>query len=164
MAKEIKKGEIIIYKIPDKKINLDVKLEQDTVWLSLNQIAEVFDTDKSGISRHIKNTYNTGELSKKATVAKIATVQIEGGRKIERNIEYYNLDIILSVGYKVNSKRATQFRIWATKIFKETIDKNNYKYENTWSGDVDYFSGQEKIFIDEKEIYVAQYSGGLVDM
>ena len=121
--KELKKGEIIIYKTPDKKIKIDVKLDQETVWLSLNEIARVFDTDKSGISRHIKNIYKLGELNKNLTVAKIATVQIEGKRKIERIIEYYNLDIILSVGYRVNSKRATDFRIWATKILKEYLVK-----------------------------------------
>ncbi|MBI2053750.1 MAG: virulence protein RhuM/Fic/DOC family protein [Candidatus Staskawiczbacteria bacterium] len=121
--KELKKGEIIIYKTPDKKIKIDVKLEQETVWLSLSEIARVFNTDKSGISRHIKNIYKLGELNKNSTVAKIATVQIEGKRKIERIIEYYNLDIILSVGYRVNSKRATDFRIWATKTLKEYLVK-----------------------------------------
>jgi hypothetical protein len=96
-------------------------LEKETIWLSLNQIAALFNTDKSGISRHIKNIYKSGELSPEATVAKIATVQKEGGREVKRDIEYYNLDVILSVGYRVNSKRATQFRIWATKILKQHI-------------------------------------------
>ena len=121
--KEIKKGEIVIYQSSNKRIKIDVKLDQETVWLSLNQIAEVFNTDKSGISRHIRNIYKSGELDKNSTVAKIATVQIEGKRKIERNIEYYNLDAILSVGYRVNSKQATKFRIWATKTLKDYLVK-----------------------------------------
>ncbi len=118
-----RKGEIVIYQTHDKKVRIDVKLNQETIWLSLNQIAEVFGTNKSGISRHIKNIYESGELYKDSTVAKIATVQIEGKRRIERNIEYYNLDAVLSIGYRVNSKQATQFRIWATKTLKDYLVK-----------------------------------------
>ncbi len=92
---EVKKGEVIIYKT-SKGPRLEVRLEAETVWLNLNQIAAVFDTDKSGISRHIKNIFKLGELSQKSTVAKIATVQIEGGRRIKREIKYYNLGLILS--------------------------------------------------------------------
>ena len=117
-----RKGEIVIYQTHDKKVRIDVKLNQETIWLSLNQIAEVFGTNKSGISRHIKNIYESGELYKDSTVAKIATVQIEGKRRIERNIEYYNLDAVLSIGYRVNSKQATQFRIWATKTLKDYLE------------------------------------------
>ncbi len=116
-----KQNKIILYKDNDKKIRLDVKLQGETVWLSLNQIAYLYNTHKSGISRHIKNIYQSGELSKKSTVAKIATVQKEGKRKIQRTIEYYDLDAIISVGYRVNSKKATEFRIWATKILKDHI-------------------------------------------
>ena len=115
------RGEIVIYKNAKKEAKVEVRLEDETVWLHLNQIATLFDTDKSGISRHIKNIYKNGELSYKATVAKIATVQKEGEREIKRSIEFYNLDLILSVGYRVNSKRATQFRIWANKILKEYL-------------------------------------------
>jgi len=89
----------------------------------LQQIANLFETDKSGISRHIKNVYKTKELERRATVAKIATVQKEGGRKITRDIEYYNLDLILSVGYRINSKKATVFRQWATKTLRQHITK-----------------------------------------
>ncbi|MEK9161217.1 MAG: virulence protein RhuM/Fic/DOC family protein [Patescibacteria group bacterium] len=117
------KGEIIIYKTSKNEVALDVRLEKDTVWLNLNQIARIFDTDKSGISRHIKNIYQNGELEQNSTVAKIATVQKEGGRDIKRNVEYFNLDIVLSVGYRVNSARATQFRMWATKTLKEHLLK-----------------------------------------
>ena len=117
------RGEIVIYKDAKEGARVEVRLEKETVWLPLNQIADLFDTDKSGISRHIKNIYKNGELNSKATVAKIATVQKEGKREIKRSIEFYNLDIILSVGYRVNSKRATQFRIWANKILKQYLIK-----------------------------------------
>jgi death-on-curing family protein len=120
MGEEIKKGEVIIYKTKSGP-DLDVRLEKESVWLSLNHIASLFSTDKSGISRHIKNIYKEEELDNKSTVAKFATVQIEGSRKIRRNIEYYNLDLILSVGYRVNSRRATEFRIWATKTLKNYL-------------------------------------------
>ena len=102
---------------------IDVKFENETVWLSLNQITELFGRDKSVISRHLKNIYNEGELSKNSTVAKNATVQIEGDRKVNRAIEIYNLDAIISVGYRVNSKQGTQFRIWATNKLKEHLIK-----------------------------------------
>jgi len=113
---------IVIYEI-SKKNKLEIPIQNESVWLSLNQIVELFDTDKSGISRHIENIYSENELLKRATVAKIATVQPEGKRKILRKIEYYNLDMIISIGYRVNSKRATQFRIWATKTLRDYILK-----------------------------------------
>jgi len=114
-------GEIVIYINAEGTIQTEVRMHEENLWLSLNQIAELFERDKSVISRHIKNVYNDAELEKSATVAKYATVQIEGGRKIERSIEFYNLDMILSVGYRVNSKRGTQFRIWANRILKEHL-------------------------------------------
>lgn len=115
------KGEIIIYINAEGTIQTEVRLQKESLWLSLNQIAELFERDKSVISRHIKKVYSEAELDESATVAKYATVQIEGGRKIERAIEYYNLDMILSVGYRVNSKQGTQFRIWANRILKEHL-------------------------------------------
>lgn len=115
--------EIIIYQNKDKNAQVEVRLDADSIWLSLNQIAEIFDKDKSVISRHLKNIYKEGELAKEATVAKNATVQTEAGRKVKRAIEYYNLDAIISVGYRVNSQKATQFRIWSTKILKEHLVK-----------------------------------------
>ncbi len=117
----ISKGEIVIYKAKDGAPDLSIKMEKETIWLTLNQIASLFVTDKSGISRHISNIFKNGELLPGATVAKIATVQKEGKREIVRQIEYYNLDVIISVGYRVNSKRATQFRIWATNVLKTHI-------------------------------------------
>lgn len=99
------------------------RLENETLWLTINQIAELFSVDKSGISRHLKNIFATGELRRQATVANFATVQVEGDRSVERDLEYYNLDAIISVGYRVNSIRGTQFRIWATQQLKEYIIK-----------------------------------------
>lgn len=115
------KGEIIIYESPDQQTAIDVQFDGETVWLSLNQIGELFERDKSVVSRHLSNIFKEGELDKFSTVAKNATVQIEAGREIVRNIEYYNLDAILSVGYRVNSKRGTQFRQWATQRLKDHL-------------------------------------------
>lgn len=100
---------------------VEVRLEGETVWLSLPQMAELFARDKSVISRHLKSIFATGELSREATVAKNATVQLEGGREVIRQIEYYNLDAIISVGYRVNSSRATRFRQWATRTLREHL-------------------------------------------
>lgn len=114
-------NQIEIYKTKDNQTTVEVRFENETVWLTLNQIAELFERDKSVISRHLRNIYQEGELIEKATVAKNATVQMEAGRVVKRNIEYYNLDAILSVGYRVNSKRGTQFRQWATQRLKEYL-------------------------------------------
>ncbi|MBO7419528.1 MAG: virulence RhuM family protein, partial [Spirochaetaceae bacterium] len=104
------KGEIVIYQIEDGTTKLSVNLQDETVWLSLEQMAELFQRDKSTISRHIKNVFEEGELQQASTVANFATVQKEGEREVERNIDYYNLDVIISVGYRVKSLRGTQFR------------------------------------------------------
>ncbi len=119
----MEKSEIKIYKTAEGKTSIEVKLEKDTVWLSLNQMAELFERDKSVISRHINNIYKEGELERNSTVAKIATVQNEGKRKIVRDIEYFNLDVIISVGYRIKSKRGTQFRIWANQVIKDYLIK-----------------------------------------
>lgn len=116
-------GNVVLYKAPDGSISLDVKLRDETVWLNLNQMADLFERDKSVISRHLRNVYVTGELERRATVAFFATVQSEGERRVKRGIEYYNLDAILSVGYRGNSKRGTQFRIWVTRILRDYILK-----------------------------------------
>jgi hypothetical protein len=115
------KKKVIIYQAKNGAIELRGDFTRETIWATLDQIAEVFGRDKSVISRHLTNIYKEGELDQKATVAKNATVQIEGGRKVERVIEYYNLDAILSVGYRVNSKTATSFRQWATKTLRSYI-------------------------------------------
>ena len=117
------KGQFLLYQTPDGDSQIEVKLQNDTVWLSLDQMAELFQRNKSTISRHIKNVLEDGELQEEATIANFATVQNEGTRKVERIISYYNLDMIISVGYRVHSYRGVQFRIWATKVLKEYIVK-----------------------------------------
>ena len=117
------KGQFLLYQTPDGDSLIEVKLQNDTVWLSLDQMAELFQRNKSTISRHIKNVLEDGELQEEATIANFATVQNEGTRKVERVIAYYNLDMIISVGYRVHSYRGVQFRIWATKVLKEYIVK-----------------------------------------
>ncbi len=120
---EMGKSNIIIYTTEDGLSKIETTFDGDTVWLSIDQMAELFQRDKSTISRHIKNIYSEEELVQEATVAYFATVQNEGNRQVERNICYYNLDVIISVGYRVKSKRGTQFRIWATGILKEYMRK-----------------------------------------
>lgn len=112
--------QIIIYQTPDGETSLDVKLDNDTVWLSLNQLTALFERDKSVISRHLKNIFTEDELDRNSVVAKNATTA-QDGKTYE--VEYYNLDAVISVGYRVNSKRGTQFRIWANKILKEYLVK-----------------------------------------
>ena len=116
-------GHIVIFKTEDGKISVDARFDSETVWLSLDQMAALFERDKSTISRHIKNVFEEGELQQGATVANFATVQKEGERLVERQVDYYNLDVIISVGYRVKSQRGTQFRIWATKRLNEYIRK-----------------------------------------
>ena len=123
------KNEIILYQSDELPEHIEVRLGDDTVWLSLNQIAQLFNRDKSVISRHLSNIYKEGELDQEATVAKNATVQVEAGRRVKREIEYYNLDAIISVGYRVNSKQGTQFRIWATNVLREYLLKG-YGWQN----------------------------------
>lgn len=115
------RGEAVIYETQDGQIELNVRLEQESLWLSLNQIATLFDRDKSVVSRHLRNIFEEGELSREASVAKNATVQQEGDRQVTRKVEFYNLDAILSVGYRVNTKRGTQFRIWATRVLRDHV-------------------------------------------
>lgn len=114
---------MLIYQSADGKIKIDVRFRNETVWLSLDQMATLFGRDKSTISRHVKNVFEEGELSPESTVANFATVQAEGNREVTRNIDYYNLDVIISVGYRVKSQQGTQFRIWATQRLKEYIIK-----------------------------------------
>lgn len=114
---------IIIYQTEDGTTKIDVRMESETVWLTLEQMAELFQRDKSTISKHIKNVFAEGELTESATVANFATVQMEGERQVTRNMTYFNLDVIISVGYRVKSLRGTQFRIWANSILKEYLIK-----------------------------------------
>ena len=117
------KGQFLLYQTPDGVSKIEVKLQDDTVWLSLDQMAELFQRNKSTISRHIKNVLEEGELLADSTIANFAIVQNEGKRHVERQITYYNLDMIISVGYRVHSYRGVQFRIWATKVLKDYIVK-----------------------------------------
>ena len=117
------KGNLLLYQTEDGQTKIEVTLANDTVWLTTDQMAELFQRNKSTISRHIKNVFESGELKPDSTVAFFATVQNEGTRKVERNIAYYNLDMIISVGYRVNSHRGVQFRIWATQVLREYLIK-----------------------------------------
>ena len=119
----VPRSQIEIYQNKDNKTEIEVQFDNETFWLSLNQIAELFGRDKSVISRHLKNIFSEKELEKSQTVAKNATVQIEGEKNVERIIEFYNLDAIISVGYRVNSKQGTRFRIWATERLKNYLVK-----------------------------------------
>ena len=113
-------NQIVVYQ-PNETVRLDVRLENETVWLNQSRLAELFGVDRTVINRHIHNIYKTGELEELATCAKIAQVQVEGGRTIKRSIPFYNLDVIIAVGYRVNSFAATQFRRWATSILKDYL-------------------------------------------
>ncbi len=117
------KNQIEIYRSADGSIELSVKLENDTVWLTQSQMAELFGVDRTSVVRHIKNIYATQELEEASTCAKNAQVRWEGSRKIVRDIPFYNLDMVISVGYRVNSKNATSFRKWATSILKQYLIK-----------------------------------------
>src|SRR5574344_1817785 len=121
-------SEIILYKTEDGSVKIDTIVQNETIWLSQNSMAELFGVNVPAISKHLKNIFEEGELQKEATLSKMETVQNEGGRQIKRNKEFYNLDAIIAVGYRVNSKRATQFRIWATAILKEYIIKRSEEH------------------------------------
>ena len=116
-------GQIILFQTQGGETKIEVRLSNETVWLTADQMAELFQRNKTTISRHIKNIYESAELEQNRTVAFFATVQNEGDRKVERNIAYYNLDMIISVGYRVNSHRGVQFRQWATQVLKEYMIK-----------------------------------------
>jgi hypothetical protein len=122
-ASDMVATEFLLYETEDGQTRIDVRMVGENVWLSLMQMSELFGRDKSVISRHIKNIYDEGELKREATVALFATVQNEGDREVSREIESYNLDVIISVGYRVRSLRGTQFRIWATNRLREFLIK-----------------------------------------
>lgn len=122
MKQKFKTGKIVIYKSKEGP-KLKVRLEEETVWLTQKQMALLFDKSVSTINEHIRNIYKEGELKEESTIRKFRIVQNEGGRRVERDIDFYNLDVIISVGYRVKSFNGTQFRIWATKILKEHLIK-----------------------------------------
>ncbi|MBN2778091.1 MAG: virulence RhuM family protein, partial [Bacteroidales bacterium] len=116
-------GEIILYQNPDGKIKIDVRLEDETVWLTQDQMATLFGKGRSTVTEHIANVFEEGELEQSRTCRKFRQVRKEGNREVERKIDHYNLDVIISVGYRVKSVQGTQFRIWATQRLKEYIIK-----------------------------------------
>jgi len=116
-------NQIIIYQTEDGQTQIDVRMENETVWLTQAQMAELFETDRTSIVRHINNIYKVEELDRESTCAKIAQVQVEGKRSVKRYIPYFNLDMIISVGYRVNSKRGVRFRQWANKVLKQYLIK-----------------------------------------
>lgn len=124
---------IIIYEDADQAVEVRLDAGQQTVWLNLQQLADLFARDKSVISRHLSNIYKEGELAREATVAKNAIVQREGARQVRRSIDLYNLDAIISVGYRVNFSRATRFRQWATRTLREHLTQgwtlNHQRFE-----------------------------------
>ena len=125
-------GEIVVYEAPNGEVRVDVRLERETVWLSQEQMAELFGRERSVVTKHIRNVFKEGELDPGATSAKFAQVRSEGGRAVTREVDHYNLDVIISVGYRVKSQRGTQFRIWATRTLREhlvrgyTLDRQRF--------------------------------------
>lgn len=115
--------QFLLYNTPDENIKVNVIVKDETLWLTQKAMAELFDVNTQAITKHLKNIFEEGELQKEATCSKMEQVQQEGERLVKRNVEFYNLDAIISVGYRVNSQKATQFRIWATQILKEYIKK-----------------------------------------
>ena len=118
-----KKDQILLYTTEDSDVKIDVFFQDETVWLTQKMMSELFDVDVRTVNEHLQNVYQEGELAKNATIRKFRIVQKEGNREVTRKINFYNLDAIISVGYRVNSVRATQFRIWATKTLREFIIK-----------------------------------------
>lgn len=116
-------GQVVIYQAKGGAIEFRSDSEKETLWASINQIADLFGVQKAAVSKHLKNIFETEELSKKATVSILETVQSEGSREVRRRIEMFNLDAIIAVGYRINSKNATQFRIWATKTLRQYVTR-----------------------------------------
>ncbi|MBI1938494.1 MAG: virulence RhuM family protein [Ignavibacteriales bacterium] len=167
MEENQNKSEIILYQTEDGQTKIEVRLENETVWLTLNQLSELFQKAKSTISEHINNIFLEGELPREATVRNFRTVQIEKSRSVGRSLEYYNLDVIISVGYRVKSIQGTKFRIWATQRLKEfivkgfTLDDERLKaggYLNKYFDELlerirDIRSSEKNFYYKVKEIY-----------
>jgi len=168
---ETNKSELLFYTIDDRNSKIEVRLENETVWLSQMQMAELFQTTKQNISFHINNVYKDGELPEEGTVKEYLTVQNEGKRQVKRNIVFYNLDVIISVGYRVKSHRGTQFRIWATQKLKEFIIKGfvldderlketgitNQYFEELFERIRDIRSSEKIFYAKIKDIYATAY-------
>ncbi|MCP5452972.1 MAG: virulence RhuM family protein [Spirochaetaceae bacterium] len=152
-------SQIVLYTTPDGEIKVDAILRNETIWLTQTAMAELFGVNIPAISKHLANIYEEGELNREATVSKMETVQTEGDRQVARNKDFFNLDAIIAVGYRVNSKRATQFRIWATKILKEYIvkgfamDDERLKNADTWDYFDEWLARIRDIRASEKRFY-----------
>jgi len=145
------RGEILIYPSKDGIPDIEVRLENDTLWLDQYQISELFQTDRTSIVRHIRNIYQSGELIETATCAVFTQVQYEGSRKVNRQNRTYNLDVIISVGYRVNSIRGTQFRIWSNNIIKQHHVKGFTKKEKRLA---ELFLSLGKLLYSNKNIII----------
>ena len=171
MADKNTASELLFYATEDGNSKIEVRLENETVWLSQKQMTELFQTTKQNISLHIKNVFAEGELEEDSTVKEYLTVQNEGGRQVKREIPYYNLDVIISVGYRVKSHRGTQFRIWATQQLKEYIIKGfvlnderlketgltNQYFEELFERIRDIRSSEKIFYAKIKDIYATAY-------
>lgn len=152
-------SQLILYTTPDGEVKVDTVVRDETIWLTQKNMADLFDVNVPAVSKHLSNIYEEGELNYKATVSKMETVQQEGTRQVAREKEYYNLDAIIAVGYRVNSKRATQFRIWATNILKEYIvkgfamDDERLKKADTWDYFDEWLERIRDIRASEKRFY-----------
>ncbi|MBW2742071.1 MAG: virulence RhuM family protein [Deltaproteobacteria bacterium] len=151
--------EFLLYTAPDGQVKVEVFLHDETIWLPQKRIAELFGVGVSAISRHLDNIYESGELQRETTISILETVQQEGSRNVKRKLEYYNLDAIISVGYRVNSSKATQFRIWATKLIKEyiikgfTLDDERLKNGRYFGKDYELLERVRSIRASERRIY-----------
>jgi len=164
-------SEFLLYSTEDGKVNIEVRIEDETVWLSQTQMAELFQTTKQNISLHIRNIYDEGELYEASTVKDYLTVQTEGLRRIQRNLHLYNLDVIISVGYRVKSHRGTQFRMWATQLLKEFLIKgfvlnderlketglSNQYFEELFERIRDIRSSEKIFYAKIKDIYATAF-------
>jgi hypothetical protein len=170
------KGEILLYQNPDGTVKIDVKIEDETVWLSQEQMSLLFGKSRNTITEHIGNVFEEKELEQISTCRKFRQVRIEGNREVEREIEHYNLDVIISVGYRVKSLQGTQFRIWATKRLKEYIVKgfalnddrfksgNSMNYFNELQGRIREIRISEKFFYQKiKDIYTTSIDYNVKD-
>ncbi len=118
-----KEFQFLIYNTPSENVSINVIVKDETIWLTQKAMAKLFSVNTPAISKHLKNIYDEGEITESSTISKMEIVQAEGNRQVKRNVDFYNLDAIISVGYRVNSKQATKFRIWATGILKEYMLK-----------------------------------------
>ena len=163
----MEENKIIIYQTEDGQTQIDVRLENDTVWLTQAQMVELFQTTKQNVSLHVSNVFKEGELEKESTVKEYLTVQQEGKRAVSRQVKYYNLDVIISVGYRVKSKRGTAFRIWARKVLKEYLVKGyavNERLRKEQIGELRQLVGILGRTIQDKEIEPNEQNQALFDI